>query len=236
MKFNIISINDDRKVYKDTIRKYVPFDELHMRAFNAHEHNPLRGLAARGLVLSGWDNAKLGELGVWLSNFDRWARVAEMDEPLIVFEDDAAVDDSFASKLRQLIKDVPNDWDFLSLWVPDNQLNDYYYDVSFDETGFPTVHGWKTAEESLFRLDNGGSGALVYQGYGMVSLVYSPQGGQKLVELARETGLTGPVDCWIYEQAHRGKLKGYAPRPLYATIVGYDWSQPSHVQDTERAT
>lgn len=236
LKYTIISLNDDRKHYKDNIRKNVVFEEMHVPAYNANEHHPFEGIALRGLNLDPiWPNAKRGELGVWLSNYDRWKLVSTMEEPLIVFEDDAIVDNTFSEKFDAFVRQLPNGWDFAALWVPENQRQDFRYNLTYDWAGNPIVKGMLPAERSLFAVPNSDRVALVYQGYGMVSLMYSPQGGKKLVSLAKQYGITGPVDCWIYEQAHMGNLNGYAPRPEHAEIVTYDWSATSHVQLTERA-
>lgn len=237
MKYTIISINDDRKEYKDAIRAGMKFDELNMQAYNANERNALDGIAARGLDLKPiWGNPKRGELGVWLSNYDRWHMVSRMTTPLVVFEDDAIVDSEFDSKLESLMSELPDDWDFVALWVPENQRQDYYYDVVYNEYGDPRINGRRPAEYSYYKVEGAEKAALVYQGYGMVSLMYSPRGGKKLVELAKSRGIDNPVDCWIYQEAHKGNLNGYAPMPEHASIVHYDWAAASHVQQTERVS
>lgn len=237
MKYTIITLNNDRKVYKDAIRAHVPYEEIELPAVDGREVDWSTEITERLIHHPGhiWGNPKLGEIGVWLSNYDRWAYVAEMDEPLIVFEDDAVVPPDFAEKLEALMGQLPPDWDFVALWVPENQRIDYLYDVRYEQ-GLPrAVGGMRGPETSIYKVEGSDRAALVYQGYGMVSLVYSPEGGRKLVALAREYGITGPVDCWIYEHAHMDELKGYAPRPDYADIVTYDWSAVSHVQLTEKA-
>ncbi|SRR6266540_545880 len=234
MKFGIISLPDsDRVEYKKAIREHVHYPELPLPAFDARAYNPVDAIETKGLELKHW-NAKLGELGVWLSNYDRWRQAAEHG-PLIVFEDDAIVDETFTSKFEEFMSELPEHWDFAALWVPENQLQDYLYDADHTEDGVLRVNGYKTADDSIYKIPGNLMASLVYQGYGMVSLVYSRKGGQRLVELAHERGINGPVDCWIYEQAHRGAAKGYAPLPIAADIVGYDWAAPSHVQLTERA-
>lgn len=236
MKYTIITINDDRIVFKKKIIEHVPFEQLKLPAFNAYEHDPLTGLAERGLTLDPvWNNAKKGEIGVWISNYDTWRFAACMEEPLIVFEDDAIVGQDFSWRFDSLYSQLPKNWDFVALWVPENQRMDYFYDVQYNENGHPRINGVFKDGRSLFSIDGADKTAIVYQGYGMVSLMYSPAGAKKLVRLTKSEGITTPVDCWIYEQAHKGNLNGYAPRPEFADIVTYDWSAASHVQQTERA-
>lgn len=235
MKFTIITLNDDRKEYKEVIRDRVPYEEVELPAVDGREVDLMAEIQERGLHKFAWGNAKQGELGVWLSNFDRWATVANMDEPLIVFEDDAIPGPHFGPALEDLMLELPDDWDFVALWVPENQRQDYLYDNTYDEYGHPRFHGWLPPEDSVYRIPGALCAAHVYQGYGMVALMYSPEGGQKLVNQARHRGIDNPVDCWVYEEAHKGHLKGFAPRPDFADLVNYDWKAESHVQLTERA-
>lgn len=234
MKYNIISINDSRKAYTDVIRKCAGFDEVDIPAVNAHEVNLHEELERRGVAHHGdlWGNPKIGELGVWLSNFDCWQWAADNNETLIVFEDDAIIDDTFQEQIKVFSSYLPDDWDFAALWVPENQLIDYNYDVTYNEWGDAVHHGMRLYSDSLFTHTR--YTAHVYQGYGMVSLMYSPRGAQKLVDLVRETGIYTPVDCYVYQRAHKGDLNGFAPTPLFANIVKYDWKAVSHVQLTER--
>lgn len=234
MRYSIISINDDRAEYKKVIRDRVPFEEVFVPAFNAYQESPTIGLSHRNLVLRGWGNAKKGEVGVWISNYDNWKFVSESDEPLIVFEDDAIPNEYFKWKFTAAVRELPDDWDFMALWVPDNQRLDYLYDVQYNENGHPRHSGVLPPSESKFRIEGNEIVSRVYQGYGMVALMYSPLGGKKLIDLAHSRGLDTPVDCWLYEEAHKGNLNGYAPKPDFADLVGYDWSTPTHVQNTER--
>lgn len=231
MRYTIISLNDERSRYKDAIRSNLSLSELDLPAVDGKEVDIDIELNVRGLH-SLWHNAKVGEVGVWLSNFDRWLIASKMTEPLIVFEDDAIVGGNFMSDIELLTSELPEDWDFVSLWVPENQRIDYGYDLHYNEIGDPVITGYRTLEDSLFRVSE--HVARVYQGYGMVALMYSPSGASKLVNLARSYGAYTPVDCFIYQQAHMGNLNGYAPPPWFAEIVKYDWLAETHVQKTER--
>lgn len=236
MKYTIISLDDQRLAYKKRIRENTRLEEIFIPAIDGRQVDILAEYKNRGLRPTDWAASK-GESGIWMSNFDRWAAVAEMDEPLIVFEDDAIIPIDFDSKLRYIMSHLPPDWDYCALWVPDNQRIDYFYDSVFNEIGDAISIGPnRSNQESIYRVNDSNAIALVYQGYGMVSLMYSPAGGRKLVELSQKTGIYTPVDCWIYQQAHLGNLKGYAPHPFNAALVQYDWSAQTTVHNTERIT
>jgi GR25 family glycosyltransferase involved in LPS biosynthesis len=232
VKYNIITLNDERKIYKDYIRANADIGEVVIPAVDGRAVDIRSELESRGLFTTGWV-PRQGEAGVWLSNFDCWEYASKMDEPLIVFEDDAIVEPDFKEKLDALMGELTVPWDYVSLWVPENQRIDYVYNIYFDEKGDPQRIGENLPyDASLFK--NTRRTAKVYQGYGMVSLMYSPEGAAKLVELARRYGMYTPVDCFIYQQAHMGNLRGFAPTPVFANVVRYDWKAESHVQQTER--
>lgn len=235
MKYNIISINDNRKYYKDQIRKYVDLQEEVVASVEGACLNRDGKLEQHMNDLGLWFNSKwplsVGEIGVWASNFLRWEKVSQMNEPLVVFEDDAVIKSDFNPKLIYIYEQLPDDWDFVSLWVPDNQRIDYRYNLRYNADGDPEIFGTRPVGfPSAF--DYGAADvARVYQGYGMVATMYSPAGGKKLVELAKQYGLRTPVDCFLMQEAHKGALNGYAPKPD-KVFVDYDWPE-TQIHNTE---
>lgn len=234
-KYTIISINDERADFKKAIRERVLYQEHSVPAVNGNAVDLHEEIENRGLLLQPiWANAKKGEVGVWLSNYDCWATAAEIDEPLIVFEDDAIPSPIFNYIVDDMVTHLPDDWDVFTLWVPENQLIDYQYEVEYDIHGHPLIAGTGWHGDKSYYYIGSDRVSKTYQGYGMVANMYSPNGGRKLVDLAHNRGIDNPVDCWLFEEIHKGNLNGYAPRPGYTSIVAYDWNAPSHVQITER--
>lgn len=230
MKYNIISITDERKAYKDAIRRYTKLEEYRIASMDARAVDPIEELNALGLTVHDW-HPLLGELGAWLSHFLCWKFVSVMSEPLIVFEDDAIINNAFDDILGSYMSELPPGWDFMSLWAPDDQQQDYRYDVVYDDDGIANVRGWINGPS---RFDIGKTWiSRAYQGYGLVGTVYSPEGGSRLVERAKQRGVCTPVDCFIFQESHTERVKGYAPKPL-RNIVFYDWKAPTTVHNTEK--
>lgn len=232
MKYNIISIDDSRQEYKDRIREIVNLDEVSIPAIDGREVDLHAELEKRGLRLFDWNPTK-GELGVWLSTFDCWQWAAE-NEDLIVFEDDAIPTGDFNYHLADFVSELPEGWDFLSLWVPENQYHDYLYVVKYDSGG-----QWiKVADDTNAAMSRYNYGAIrlakVYQGYGNVATLYSKDGAQRLIDAARDLGLRAPIDCWIMDRAHTDVVQGFAPKPMWAKAVYYDWAAETTVHNTER--
>lgn len=239
MKYNIISINDERQIWKDHIRKYVNVcEEVKIPSVDGTGTNIRQELTARGVdIVEGLSPSafSVGEMGIWLSVYDCWLWCYEHGEELIVFEDDATPDEQFDDKFEVLYDELPPDWGYLALWVPDNQRNDYLYNCYFNQEGLPVRRGYDmTAESSLF---NFGAEHLakVYQGYGNVAMLYSPAGAERLLYRTHEVGIYSTLDCQIFQEAHVGAIAGYAPKPHVPEcgVVRYHWPETT-IHTTER--
>lgn len=167
------------------------------------------------------------ELGIWYSHMSCWQ--AALREELLVFEDDAILAPNFMNGFSDLYRELPQDYDTFSLFVPNNQEQDFYYNTIYDADGEAKYSGYpprKTDKDSIYLI---GSAiiAKAYQGYSLVCTLYSPKGADKLLTLARKHGMHAPVDCFVFKEAHRGNLISYAPRPTYPRLVSVDWNAPS---------
>jgi hypothetical protein len=234
VNYCILSINDDRKAYKDRIRATVGLPEVSIPTFNAHENDPMAELERRGLrVTQGW-RPKIGELGIWLSTINVWQHCIDTGDTVVLFEDDAIPDPNFNGIFAHLASLLPESYDFMAVWVPDNQRNDYYLDLKYDSTGAPrTGRGWIAEEYSVFRTEHPDL-AKAYQGYGGVSLMFTPAGSEKFMRLVQEQGLWSTCDCYLFIAAHAGWVDGYAPHPNTMMPVHYDWAAATTIQDTRK--
>ena len=232
MKYHIFSINDDRYNMRQTIVDRVDLERARIRCFNAYEQNIAGFLKSRGMHFDRW-TPKIGEAGIWISNILAWEWCVENDESLICFEDDAIPLWDFSLRLGVLTEELKDtNWDICSLWVPNNQLQDYWYYVTFNEIGDP-VHssppaGWKGREDSIYNLTGKSAAARIYQGYGGVAFMYTPAGAYKLLNYLRVRGIFTPVDCGLCQLSHLDILSGYAPRPEFR-LVDYDWLVPTTI-------
>jgi GR25 family glycosyltransferase involved in LPS biosynthesis len=231
VKYNIISLDDSRKKYKDEIRRHAKgFHEIPCYTVDGRTVDLNKVVKAYGLKWTDWVPS-FGEAGIWLSNYLRWYLVSKMTEPLIVFEDDAIIREGFTEHVKNLLNQLPDDWDFVSLWVPDNQRIDYRYNLSYNESGYPEIYGMRPDGLPSYFDFGAEDVAKVYQGYGMVATMYSPAGGRKLLKLVKKYGLRTPVDCFLLEEAHKGALNGFAPKPD-KVFVDYDWPETT-IHNTE---
>lgn len=237
MKYNIVTIENDPTTTRGVCKMMMHYhinatDEVKIPGIDGKNVNLPEELEKRGLHLPYPGAFSVGEIGVWLSMFDCWQWSVDNDEELIVFEDDALVRDDFDEKLAALRAEIPDDYDFVALWIPENQHQDYLYLVHYDEEGQPAIYGSLPPGDSLF--DYGAQrAAMVYNGYGNVAQLFSPKGSKFFIDTARKSGIYTPVDCFQYQEAHAGRCKGYAPKPEFANLVRYEWPETT-VHNTQR--
>jgi len=235
LAYAIMTIDDSRAERKKAIRNIVELPECTDVPWVDGRR---KVVAWRELKKRPWISVRgrftWGEIGVWLSTITAWEYLVESDlEALLVFEDDAIVELNFNERLKEYIDDLPEDWDALALFVPQNQRGDYYYNVIYDEHGNPKSYrrGNKRFHESNYRIGDGPL-SRSYQGYSGVAIMYRRSGAEKMLEAVRGHGLVSPADCFIFQMANVSHIKAYAPHPRQDMVVDYDWdSSPSLIHD-----
>jgi len=71
---------------------------------------------------------KIGEIGCFLSHYFLWKKIASLEEPCIIFEDDTVLNDDFNQKLKFMIeKGLPSNFELLYLGIWQDYENDYFY-------------------------------------------------------------------------------------------------------------
>jgi GR25 family glycosyltransferase involved in LPS biosynthesis len=220
LAYTIVSIDESRGETKRAIRERMAF----LPEVTAIEFVDGRDAAKLGPHLRGFEDVggdlHDGELGVWFSQINCWRHLAGSDlEALIVLEDDAVVDPAIELALGSFLANVPAGWDFVTLNVPADQKQDYFYDRGFSSDGT-----WHFVSEKRHSLQSSPHNlgnpimATAYQGYSCVAIVHSRAGARKLLQLVGKA-IRDPVDCFIFKEHHKGNLRGYAPKPYIRDFV-----------------
>ncbi|AIW02538.1 glycosyltransferase [Streptomyces phage Jay2Jay] len=206
MKYTIFSIDYSRLHY---IQKMLPkldgWEHVRVRTVDGRDIDELREAQTKHTYPINWD-ARLGHLGIWYSVLNAIEKA-----PIVTFEDDALLHDDFQMNFEQRVAELPDDWDFFSLFIPRDS------DKMFDERR-------DGVSRSLTK---------VYQRYGGVSMMYSEQGAQKIRALLERDGLTGQYDDTLYAYAKAGELNGYCSKPTWADLVYITGLEKSIVQETD---
>lgn len=232
MKYAIVSIDDARKDKKDAIRRAMHNHEevTDIPFINGANERQLNRARERwpDVEPQGWTFSSAGELGVWYSQLNCWYWAAQNGD-LLIYEDDAIVATDFDDRMTPILANLPSDWDFLSVFVPDNQLQDFRYRIVYDENGAPKTVVHPQDERYVYDIGNDYV-TRVYQGYSCVANMVSQNGAKKLLERLKARRMYSCVDCFMYMEAHQGNLNGYAHHPEAPRPVTYDWNAPSIIR------
>lgn len=138
----------------------------------------------------GWEKRgwRFGELGIWASNYSAWKKFAKSGrEMLMLMEDDIVLDKEFNQKLSGYISELPDDWDFFTVYIPS--------------------YGNSRAKTQKKLLDVGKQNITkVYQSWSCLCYIVSKSGVEKLLKQVQEP-VNGPIDHWLF---YNEKLNGYS--------------------------
>lgn len=231
-KYTIISINDVREDKKQRIRASLPDkEEVFINFVDGNDNDQLKEAAEKWSDVETPGPFKRGEFGIFFSLLNTLEYCAEHSD-LLVFEDDAMPIMGFQRELDLYLSDYPSDMDFCSLWVPEGQQRDYYYDVKYDEGGNPSWTRELKYDQSVYNIGHPYL-SKVYQGFSLVTTYFTQQGAKKLLDYAREKGMFTPADCMIFIAAHTGRVNGYALNPKTSKIIDYDWNAPTTIHTSQ---
>ena len=209
MKYTIISISDERKENMDYIKSVMGHNEFiqDIEFIDGRKCNPFDILNHIGIRPDVYapDDGRTNpmtdtECGCWISHVRciEYALDNKLDK-FLVFEDDAILGDDFVSTLRLSMNDLPDGWDFLSLYSDANQN---YLSIDSD-IGSPVIHKCTT------------------QLSWNQAMLYSYRGAAKLLRIFKRKGATYNIDSVIYRASRDGFLNGYILRPDYRPCVSH---------------
>lgn len=130
----------------------------------------------KGFEGNGW---KVGELGIWASNYLAWKNFLDSDyEYLVLMEDDIVLNKNFNEKLSYYISQLPKDWDAFTAFIP--------------ETG--NVR-YNKNNKNLF-IDSKDI-CRVYQSWSCLCYIVSRKGAEKLLEEVKSP-VSSPIDHYLF--------------------------------------
>lgn len=201
MKYTIIKVNDRAKDQVDhnihMLKGHTYINNIDF--FNGNEGNAWDVINHRQIRTDTWSpydgrstGPLPGEYGVWVSNLNIWEYIENNDiDDMLVLEDDVYLLDNAESIIDTAIKELPENWDFLSL---------YYFEGHNQETEDSDI-----GKEYIHKSIN--------QPSGNQAMVYSKRGASKILKLVRRFGIDYTVDCFVYKKAQMGFLNGYSIKP-----------------------
>jgi hypothetical protein len=173
----------------------------------AHAPSLEQNIARHGYEIN-WEDVvppRVGHLGIWYTVLNSFELA-----PHVTFEDDAILGANFNLAWQMRFKEMPQDTDFFSLFLPRDSDHLYTKDHSV------STHLCRT-----------------YQRYGGVSMYYTRQGVEKIKALLTRDGITNQYDNTLYAYAKAGELNGYCSKPELSDLVYITGHEKSLVQDSE---
>lgn len=217
MKYTIWSIDDSRSAYISKIEQAVDFDPIYIKCVDGRNEeirlNEIKSLDLE--LLTGYD-LQPGEIGVWLTFVNTLKTVVSLGENVVTFEDDALLHGNFMSEFNNRFRQVPHSFDFFTLFIPRDHDHWFSYEPILDNQGL-ILNGTHSQRGVDFNRVND----LIYRPwhrYGGVSMVWSPKGAQKALDLI----YSEPYKQWdefIYAQARLNNLEGYTSNPTLSDLV-----------------
>lgn len=207
--FHIIHINDERIQNRIDIEAKVYGINHEIKCLNAkNPKEKLTFLNENSKFKISWEHFKDGEIGNFGSHYLSWKYVIENNlDRLLVFEDDAVIDDNFLDMYNLFIEHCPEDYDVFSMFVHENQFDRF---TKSDQINEYIAKG--------------------YQDWSTLCYVVSNRGANTLVEYVESVGMDAPTDWFIFRNGHAGKFNVYTFVPKKAGSVKIDGRYPSQVQ------
>ena len=232
MYYKIFSIDDRRAHYTRAIQEAVAdWTPAHTPTINGLDDKHLKG------VMSEFDDIAInaeftvGQLGIWYSVLCALEWVDYEKVPLVTFEDDAILDPRFTDRFGFLKTDIPEDCDFLSLFIPRDYKQKYYYGTVLDTEGRILAENMGLTGGAQWHTENPWI-KRAYQRYGGVCMYYTPQGAERILDLVEKTGLTDQYDDYLYRHSRLGNLNGYTLHPRTPDMVWITGTEDSIVQNS----
>jgi GR25 family glycosyltransferase involved in LPS biosynthesis len=138
----------------------------------------------------GWNGRgwKVGEFGIWASNYTAWKNFSKSNNKmLMLMEDDIVLSKMFNEKLIYYIEQLPENWDFFTVYIPPTGNQRYHERRAESNNG----------KERLCK---------VYQSWSCLCYIVSKQGVEKLLKQV-QSPVNGPIDHWLF---YNEDLNGYA--------------------------
>jgi GR25 family glycosyltransferase involved in LPS biosynthesis len=201
MKYTIIQINDrskeQTKINKKHLKNLDYVNDIEFIDGNLKDAKSIiNSYKIDTGVWSPYDGREMdplpGEYGYWASMLNILQyMINEKIEALLVLDDDAELNNNSENVLNSAILDLPDNWDFLSLFYPPGQ-NHIDLESSIDKEYIHKAINQKSAS---------------------VAMIYSYSGAKKILEVAQKIGMDYTFDCFIYKHCALNFLNGYSILP-----------------------
>jgi GR25 family glycosyltransferase involved in LPS biosynthesis len=221
MKYCIIHVNDRSKDLmehnKEILSSFDYIDDFVF--FNGNTGNAWDVINHKGIKQDVWnpyDGRSFpplpGELGIWVSTINVWEYIVENKiDKMLVLEDDIALQDNFVDSFNLFTKDLPKDFDFLSLYYFNDQ-NKISPELEVIPNKIQKSHNQYSAGQAI---------------------LYSYAGAKKLLNCVSRKGIEYTTDCFIFRQSLEGLVNGYSIIGTNSTFLKHEYNDIKSLIDPE---
>jgi len=196
--------NDNSLKTKNILKNFNHIKDIEF--FNGIDCDGKKRLKEIGINVNKWmpyDGRKLdplpGEYGAMITKINTLKYIIDNSlDNMLFLEDDIILDNNFYKKFFLCLKELPKNFDFLSLYYIDDQN----YITSESDIKLRYIH------------------RSINQYAGTQIMYYSKNGAKKILELLYKKGMEYTADCFIFKQCHLGLLNGYSIKPE-TLVMGY---------------
>lgn len=223
MKYTIIHVND-RAIDNINNNKNILsiFEYVNdIEFFNGNEGNAWDVLNHKQIkqdVWSPYDGRTMsplpGELGIWVSTINIWEYIVKNKiDKMLVLEDDVVLQDDFILNLHSFMADLPDTFDFLSLYYF-NEQNEAAPELSIGSEKIQKSHKQYSAGQAT---------------------IYTYSGAKKLLKCVARKGIEYTTDCFIFRQSLEGLVDGYSILTKNDTFLQHDHKNIKSLIDPENS-
>jgi glycosyl transferase, family 25 len=134
------------------------------------------------IVMPGTKFTK-GSIGCAVSHFRLWQQCIEKDEPILVFEDDAAVRDDFSEALAKLLAELGR-WDYLTFGYNTDSILDIEIANGMNSAvAFSPQHPSDNSLKDFVRSEKPATAYRLNNCFGTCGYAISPEGAKRLSKL-----------------------------------------------------
>ena len=157
-----------------------------------YSHNQDFNIDPIGYNLHGQQGWKLGELGIWASNYTAWKNFLNTDaDYLILMEDDIVFNENFFPLLNKYMSELPENWDYFSFFAPADQYH------KFDPG-----------------LMQGENTSIAYQDWSCLCYVLTRSGAEKSLSIMQNKKVNLPLDWFFYRQKEKFVIFSIQPNKV----------------------
>lgn len=209
--FHTDGIDERRLKLTESINEYLSGDSSVLdtptfKISNREEYNrfllenPKFKPDANGYELDGLRGWKMGEIGIWASNWTAWINFLKSEhEYLILMEDDIIHNENFMPLINYYMSELPPDWDVFHAFSPADQFG--RYNESHD-IGYRNI-------------------CKAYQDWSCLCYVVSRRGAKKLLMNSDMFNL--PLDWYMFRQQDKFNVYTIKPTSEFpCTLMGLE--------------